>query len=156
MTTYSNPAIIIGGGIANGLGIARNLGSLGIPVYCITSNPYEYTRTSKYCKGFSLIPEIECDKDKLRTVLHKLGTHLKEKGVLFPTTDTSLLTLSSIVDELDSYVTYIPNRKLIETCVFKKNLYKSLNTHGIPHPVTYFLDEEEIEDIIPRALRMLR
>lgn len=152
MTVYSNPAIIIGGGSANGLGIARNLGSLGINVYCITSNPYEYTRFSKYCKGLSHIPNVEEDKDILRTVLRHLEPHLREKAVLFPTSDNSLLTLSSIFDELDSYVTYIPNRKNIETCVLKHNFYKSLRTRGVPHPATYFLDEEEVEGIIPQLL----
>lgn len=150
MTIYRNPAIIIGGGSANGLGIARNLGSRGIDVYCLTSNPYEYMRTSKYCKGFSLIPEVEKDEDKLKTVLHQFEPHLKEKAVLFPTTDTSLLTLSSILKELNFYVTYIPNRKNIETCVFKHIFYKSLETHEVPHPTTYYLDEEKLEDIMPQ------
>jgi predicted ATP-grasp superfamily ATP-dependent carboligase len=147
---YRNPVLIIGGGSGNGLGIARNLGSLGIDVFCFTSNPYELTISSRYCTGFALIPEIEKNKEKLLKALQHFKANLKEKCVLFPTTDMALLTLSSIIDELDSYLTYIPTRKNIEICVIKKNFYKSLQAHGVPYPNTYYPEEEKIEDIIPR------
>jgi predicted ATP-grasp superfamily ATP-dependent carboligase len=149
LSTYSNPVITIGGG-TNGLGIARNLGKLNIDVFCLTSNPYELMLNSKYCKGFAFIPNIEKDKNKLLKILNHFEKNLSEKCVLFPTSDSSLLTFSSIADELNAYVTCIPNKKIIETCVLKNNFYKSLETYNVPHPTTFFLDEEKLEDILPK------
>jgi D-aspartate ligase len=143
LPTYKNPAIIIEGG-GNGLGIARNLGSVGIPVYCMTSNQFEPTIFSKYCTGFSVVPGIELDPERLKTSLNRLAKKLPRKGVLFPAGDTSVLTLSSIVTELDNYISFIPNKKIIETFVVKKEFYKSLREHGVPHPITLNTDEADL------------
>jgi predicted ATP-grasp superfamily ATP-dependent carboligase len=97
------------------------------------------------------VPEVESNKNKLLRVLQHFGDKMKERCVLFPTTDSALLTLSSIIDELESYVTYIPNRKIIETCVLKKNFYKSLEAHGVPHPSTFYPEDEKLEDIISQV-----
>ena len=61
MSEPMHPAIILGGGRPNGLGITRNLGRFGIPVFCLTSNPHELTCVSKYCTQYAVIPEIERD-----------------------------------------------------------------------------------------------
>ena len=97
------------------LGIARNLGSVGINVYCLTSDRFDPTILSKYCKGFSFVPGIDVDPERLKTSLKLLGKKLPRKGVLFPARDNSLLTLSSIINELDNHICVIPDRKIIET-----------------------------------------
>jgi predicted ATP-grasp superfamily ATP-dependent carboligase len=147
-STRSNPAIIIGGGSANGLGIARNLGSHGIPVYCLTSNPWELTCRSKYCCGYAIIPSVEAEPTTLRQALHQLAPQLQTPAVLFPTTDTSLLTVSAIREELHDYVTFISPRKIVETLVLKSKFYPSLRHHGVPHPQTFDPEEDTLQHII--------
>ncbi len=142
-----NPAIIIGGNGSNGLGIARNLGSRGIDIYCATSNPNALMIHSKYCKVFSLTPGIERDPEKIKRFLKKLENKLPNKGVIFPTGDNTLLTLSTITNELDNYLTFIPNKTTIETLVIKKKFYKSLIANNIPHPLTLFTEETNLNDI---------
>lgn len=142
------PAIILGGGDANGLGVTRDLGRHGIPIYCLTSNPHELTCASKYCRGYQIIPNIESDSTTLRQALTRFATHLKTRAVLFPTSDTTLLTVSAIRDELSDYVTFIPPRDVIETMVIKSHFYHSLQAHAIPHPATYNPTEESLASIL--------
>jgi predicted ATP-grasp superfamily ATP-dependent carboligase len=141
LTTFRSPAVIVGGGSANGLGIARNLGSLGIPVYCVTSNPREPTLYSKFCTGSACIPHVERDPAILLAFLSRFRQRLSDPGVLFPTTDTALLTVSAILQELHAYVTYISNRDIVETMVIKTQFYQSLHAHDVPHPRTLNFDE---------------
>jgi predicted ATP-grasp superfamily ATP-dependent carboligase len=139
--------IIFGGDGSNGLGIARNLGSRGIDVYCITSNPYALMIHSKYCREFALIPGIEREPDKIKKVLKKLGEKLPNKGVIFPTGDNALLSLSTITHELDNYLTFIPSKTTIETLVIKRKFYRSLEANNVPHPLTLYTDENNVKDI---------
>ena len=147
MTTYTSPAIIIGGGSANGLGIARNLGRFGVPIYCLTSNPHELTCSSIFCQGFRILPKVEQDPNTLRGALQQLTSRFHGSGVLFPTTDTALLTVSQIREDLTDYVTYIPPRDVVETMVHKTRFYKSLRAAGIDHPLTLYPDETTAQDM---------
>ncbi len=113
----------------------------------MTGNRFEPAIYSKYCKGFSIVPGIESDPERLKTSLKLLEKKLPRKGVLFPTQDTSLLTLSSIIDELDNYISFIPDRETIETLVLKKKFYKSLRKHGVPHPMTLYTDDVDLVEI---------
>jgi predicted ATP-grasp superfamily ATP-dependent carboligase len=142
-----SPAVVIGGGSANGLGIARNLGRHGIPVYCVTSNPEELTQYSKYCSGFRVVPTIEQNAHVLHHVLQQLAQQFTEPGVLFPTTDTALLTMSQIREELKDYVTFIPAPQIVATMVIKSKFYRSLSVHGVPHPATFDPTELDLRDV---------
>jgi D-aspartate ligase len=146
LTTYSHPVIIIQG-TGNGLGIARNLGSLGIKVYCLTSNRWDPTIHSKYCTGSYVVPRVEEDPATLKTALTRLARKLPRTGVLFPTGDLSLLTLASIIDEVDDYVSFLPRREVIKTLVVKKHFYTSLRAHGVPHPRTLTPDDIPVDDV---------
>jgi predicted ATP-grasp superfamily ATP-dependent carboligase len=139
------PAIIIGGGSGNGLGIARNLGRLGIPVYCLTSDPQELTLSSRFCAGARIVPQIESDPVRLSACLRRLTHHLPGSGVLFPTTDTTLLTVARIRDAVPTYLTYIPARAIVETMVIKSQFYRSLQDYAVPHPRTLYPDDARLE-----------
>jgi predicted ATP-grasp superfamily ATP-dependent carboligase len=138
----SHPAVVLGGGVANGLGITRNLGSLGIPVYCLTSNAKDLMCFSKYCRNYAIVPDIERDVPTLRRVLDDLRLQLPDTAVLFPTTDTALLTVAQLQDELDGYVTALPDRALVETMVIKSRFYASLRQWKVPHPRTWYPEQE--------------
>jgi predicted ATP-grasp superfamily ATP-dependent carboligase len=96
---------------------------------------------SKYCTGFGVVPGIEQDPEKLKMYLQLLAKQLPRQGVLFPTGDHSVLTLSSIIHELDDYVSCIPEQTILETVVLKRKFYSSLRAHGVPHPMTLNADE---------------
>lgn len=141
MIKYENPAVVIGGGI-NGLGIMRNLGRQGIDVYCVTDKK-DYSNSSRYCKGYFVVPGVETDFQKLRNFLAKRKLSDRGKAVLFPTTDMSVLNLSSLIGELDNYVAPISKREVIEILVKKRKFYESLVDLEVPHPITLFTDVPE-------------
>jgi predicted ATP-grasp superfamily ATP-dependent carboligase len=146
-----HPVIIIGGGSANGLGIARSLGGLGIPIYCVTSDPHELTLYSRYCTRGAVVPDIERNPSILLSFLTRLSRQLPTTGVLFPTTDTALLTVSAIRDALEHYVTFIPDQDLVATMVIKTRFYQALRAHHVPHPITLLPEDEswdaQLQDI---------
>jgi predicted ATP-grasp superfamily ATP-dependent carboligase len=141
------PVIVVGGGSANGLGIARNLGHRGIPVYCVTSDPHELLRYSKYCQGCHIVAHIERDAPTLSRVLQAFRSTIPGTGVLYPTTDTALLTVAQLQETMMPYVTYLPSRKIVEMMVIKSRFYKSLETTDIPYPRTLYPEEIEVQTI---------
>jgi predicted ATP-grasp superfamily ATP-dependent carboligase len=147
LTTNTAPAIILGGGSGNGLGIVRNLGSRGIPVYSVTSNPRELSRFSKYSAGATIVPNVEQDSAILSSVLQKLRQHLSTTAVLFPTTDTMMLTVAQIQDQLTQYLMNISSQDVIETMVIKTRFYPSIRSAGIPHPRTLLPGEIDLETV---------
>ena len=69
-------------------------------------------------------------------------------SVLFPTSDTAVLTLAQIQDELEHYVTFIPEFVIVETMVIKTRFYPSLQYYRVPHPRTLSPQSNSIIDII--------
>jgi predicted ATP-grasp superfamily ATP-dependent carboligase len=94
-----------------------------------------------------VVPGIDMDPTKLTTSLKLMENKLPQKGVLFPTGDNSVLTLSSVIHELENYLSFIPNRKIIETLVLKNKFYQSLKEHGVPHPMTLIPDEADGDEL---------
>jgi predicted ATP-grasp superfamily ATP-dependent carboligase len=146
----SPPAIVIGSGSANGLGITQNLGRQGIPVYCVTSNPSEITCKSRYCDGTVIVHNVEEDANTLERVLTQLAHHIPERSVLFPTSDTTVLLLAKIQRDLEHFVTFIPEYSVVETLVIKTRFYPSLQRYGVPHPQTFSPEDTPLDAIMQR------
>jgi predicted ATP-grasp superfamily ATP-dependent carboligase len=138
---YKVPAFVFGGGM-NGLGVVRNLGRDGVPVYCIVERTDQVIYSS-FCKKRYVVPDIE----KSTSILRKFLTNfekLKDGGVLFSTSDLYSLHLSELKEELgDSYYIPLPSDEVVRKLVNKKEFYQSLSEFGVPHPVTYFPESPE-------------
>jgi len=126
------PAIVFGGGI-NGLGVVRNLGRNGLPVFCVVEKP-EQVIYSKFCKKYYIVPKIEKSLDVLRNFLR--STDFKP-AVFFPASDLFSLHLSELKEELKNKY-FLPFSKvdIIKKLVDKKEFYQSLSSFDIPHPKT--------------------
>lgn len=130
------PALVFGGGIT-GLGVVRNLGRNGVPVYCIVERP-DQAIYSKFCKKCFVVPNIEKNTSILRRFFLDTAK-LPSSGVLFPTSDLYSLRLSELRDELGyDYHPLVPSKTVVETLVEKKMLYRSLSVYKVPHPATFF------------------
>ena len=136
---------MIGGGV-NGLGIIRNLGRNGVDVYCVVDKK-DAAVYSRYCKRYFVFPGVGRDLQKLKTFLTKLERQLGRKAILFPTSDISVLNVSSLIGEMDNYLTSISDKEVLETLIKKRKFYHSLMTKGVPHPMTLFPDLEKLKDI---------
>jgi predicted ATP-grasp superfamily ATP-dependent carboligase len=143
---------VIGGVAGNGLGIARNLGQLDIDVYCVTSHRYELICLSNYCKGYTVLPGVDVDPMRLQTFLKWFTSQFEGKGVLFPTSDQSLLTIAQINTSLKRYVTPIPEPSLVDTMVRKAKFYKSLRAARVPHPLTLYPEEEPVSEMMRKLV----
>ena len=127
------PAIVFGGNI-NGLGIVRNLGREGIPVYCVleSADPAIY---SKYCRGYYILSDFSHRPDSIRSFLGRLSRSAPNRPVVFSTDDKTTLILSRLKDEMENeYAFVVPDKQIAETLVMKNRFYESLDEKGIDHP----------------------
>jgi predicted ATP-grasp superfamily ATP-dependent carboligase len=145
---YVNPALIIGSGV-NALGILRNLGRLGIDVYCVDES-WSEAFSSRYCKGYAVIPGIGRDLEKFRRVVQRFTDSVTHAPVIFPANDMAVLNYSIVKPELNDCLSTVSDSEVIETLVIKRKFYRSLQENRVPHPVTLFpnLDCLELEEEI--------
>jgi predicted ATP-grasp superfamily ATP-dependent carboligase len=68
--------------------------------------------------------------------------------VLFPTTDTTVLTLTQIFPHLNRSRCVLPDPMTAETMVMKSKFYASLRDAALPHPQTYDPAETALETIL--------
>jgi D-aspartate ligase len=134
-----NVAVVFGGGI-NGLGIIRNLGRIGIDVYCVIDRIDEAI-FSRYCKKSFIVPNIQTDVHVLKSFLNNFKSTFREHAVIYSTTDLFSLNIAKLKDDIkDNYRVLLPELKVTETLVNKESFYRSLSDSNILYPKTYFPD----------------
>ena len=80
------PAVVLQSSYANGLGIIRGLGSKGVPVIALDTDPRALGFRSRYAAGM-LCPDPRRDEEAFLVFLEGLGRRLPQRGVVFPTHD---------------------------------------------------------------------
>jgi predicted ATP-grasp superfamily ATP-dependent carboligase len=136
---FSNYPVLVIGGSVNALGILRNLGRNGIDVYYV-SGSQTIALHSKFCKGYSVIPGIQDNVQKLEVFLQQFTEKMRTKIVVFPTGDESTLNFSILSPKLNNYVSTVPHYDILKKLIVKNHFYRSLAERGIPHPTTFFPD----------------
>jgi len=121
-----------------GLGVIRSLGRRGIPVIGLDPYSREIGHFSRYCQGI-VCPDPKTKEGEYVDFLLYLGEQLNTKGVLIPTSDVDVLAISKHREKLEKYY-HFPMAKLdiIEKLVNKRIFYKTLDELDMPHPKTYF------------------
>jgi D-aspartate ligase len=140
--SYHDGALIIGGDF-HGLGIARNLEVLGIPVFVVDPG-FCIARFSRLRDAFFKCPPL-ADTEAFIDFLMKLATSEKlGKTVLFPVSDTAVHILSKYRNKLEQqYLVPTPAWEITKLAYDKKLTYQIANEIGIPIPKTYFPENEE-------------
>jgi D-aspartate ligase len=89
MSTEPNqtPVVILRSGHHGGLGIARSLGRLGVPVYCVGDHNWEPAFSSRYCRGRFVGTSESGSPAKSVPALLQIGRKLGHRPILIPTTD---------------------------------------------------------------------
>jgi D-aspartate ligase len=129
-------AIIIGGEHP-GLGIARSLGSRGVPI-CIIDDQHSVSQFSRYVNQVVRVKDLLNEQDTVESVL-EIGHLYGLKGwVLFPTRDETVAAFSRHRDRLAEFfrVTTAP-WDTVRWAWDKKNTYDLAADLGIPAPRTY-------------------
>jgi len=135
---------------ANGLGIARSLGRIGIPVVGVDFERNAPGLYSRFCEPL-IVPNPLHDPKKALDILTEKGEELETKGMMMAASDVFLLFLSRFRNDLSKHFSFvIPREEIIEGIINKKIQYKLAENIGIPIPRTVFPDstadlKEEVE-----------
>ena len=135
----------------SGLGIARSLHGLGVPVYALTSEPNAPGARSRYFHAVFEVPNGRDEPERLRDRLVELRRSFPERPVLFPTRDFDVLFLHEYRESLvDGYVLPQATGSSILRLMDKLELARIAEQQGIPTPGTSVCRSmTELERAIP-------
>ena len=143
-------AIVIGLDSITGLQTARILSQRGVPVIAIAKDPDHHSCRTKVCEK---IISTDTDSFALISTLETLRPTLKQKPVIFPCSDTSVLVISRYRDRLQEWChVVLPPANVIEMMVDKVKFYRYAQENGFPIPETYFLFSREDAEEATRKL----
>ena len=141
------PALVIGGDIS-ALNVIRSLGRRGIKVYVMGSDAKEYGASSRYAK-FIYCRKLT-DEESVVSKMVEISKHFKNKMVAFCTSDLHVLFVSKNREILEKYYDFVlPEHRVIEILMNKKNFYDFATLHGYSVPETFFSNNRtDLETIV--------
>jgi D-aspartate ligase len=144
------PAIVICLDSISGIQTAQILSQRGVPVIAIAKDRNHFACRTNVCEKI-LIADI--DSFELIQTLETLRPTLKEKPVLFPCSDTSVLVISRHRDRLkELYHVLLPSADVIEMMVDKVKFYRFAQENNFPITNTCFLYSREDAEEAARNL----
>ena len=127
---YSTPVVILQAGHHGGLGIARTLGRLGVPVYAIGASRWEPAFVSRYCRGHFCIDD---DRSLGRTM--EIGQKVGGHPILLPTTDEACLWVDANAATLSEVFRFpLRDAALVQTLCDKGRMSELARANGVPTP----------------------
>lgn len=135
--TFENGAVIIGGDF-QGLGIARNLAPLGVPVIIVDPD-FCIGRFSKFVQKCYRCPPLT-DIEAFVSFLERLAAEERlQKWVVYPTSDRAVYILSKFKARLDRYYLIpTPEWKITKIAYDKRLTHQLAQQLSIPDPKTFF------------------
>ncbi len=145
-------AFILGSYPTSNLGAVRNLGRKDVPTIVIDKKRNQAAFFSKYAKGI-VCPHPKYDEEQYITFLLNLGELLPTKGILLPTGDTETLALLRHRDKLEKYYHFtMAEYEVVNNLINKRHFYRLLEQYHIPHPKTFFPQDEQEMKTASKAL----
>ena len=136
---------MVNNGDANSYGVAANLGSAGISVISVSSDPGNLTFRSRYVQGV-ICPDFAGAEADFVEFLLELGHRISPKPVLFANGDeVSLVLLRNRESLQDCYHFPFAPYDLALRLTDKTVFYQLLEEHQIPHARTYL--PQTFEDV---------
>lgn len=137
-------ALVIGGDY-QGLGIARSLGRVGVPV-CVVDDEYSIARFSRHVKHSVRVTDLRCEEETVRTLLD-VGGRLGLKGwVLFPTREETVAALSRHREVLGEFFRVpTPRWNVVRWAWDKRNTYRLATELDVPTPRTWY--PQDVHDL---------
>ena len=130
-------AVLVNNGDANSYGVVANLGSAGISVISVSSDPGNVTFRSRYAHGM-ICPDFASAEADFVAFLLELGQRISPKPVLFANGDEVSLVLLRNRESLQDYyhLPFAPYDLALQL-TDKTAFYQLLEKHQIPHARTY-------------------
>ncbi len=130
-------AVIIGGDY-QGLGIARNLSPMKIPVY-VLDRDFCIGRFSRFVDGFYRCPPLSREEDFFDFLMGFGRAHELHRWVIFPTADRAVRILSRERSRLsEHYLVPTPEWPITQLLYDKRLTHETAVRIGVPVPKTYF------------------
>jgi len=128
----STPVVMLRSGHHGGLGIARSLGRLGVPVYSVDATRWEPVFTSRYCRGRFLLDIDSLPEDVAVDQLRAIGRKVGGRPILLPTTDQACLWLSENATALGQDFRFtVLDAALVRTLCDKSRMQELAREHGV-------------------------
>ncbi|GJQ59811.1 MAG: carboxylate--amine ligase [Candidatus Scalindua sp. AMX11] len=134
-------AIVVGMDDLRGVYVARTLAQYGIYVIGIAKDRNSVGCKTNACKEIYIADTMNVD---FIETLTSIGPKLKEKAVLFPCMDRSVLMISQHRNKLkEFYHVLLPDHDTVEILMDKVRFYQYADKHGILIPKTVFVEKRE-------------
>ena len=139
------PAIILSGHTM-GLGVARSLGIMGVPVVLIHYDERDMAHVSKYVVAAVRAPHPEKFKEEFIGLLLHCAKRFAG-GILMPASDETLTVVSQNKALLEEhFIVACPEWEVTRRCIDKKLTYALAEANGVPSPRTLLpSSREEVE-----------
>jgi len=130
-------AVLVNTGDANSYGVIANLGSAGISVISVSSDPQNLTFRSRYAQA-AICPDFNDEETAFIEHLVQLGKQISPTPVLFANSDEISLVLLRHREQLEKHfhLPFAPYELALQLTE-KTAFYNLLEEHGIPHAKTY-------------------
>jgi D-aspartate ligase len=140
-------AVVIGGDY-QGLGIARSLGRLGIPV-CVVDDEVSIARASRFSDHIVKVGSLRSEEDTLDALALAADRHGLEGWVLFPTRDETVAALSRNREALSArFRVPTPPWETIRAAWDKRETYRIAREVSVATPRTWLVaGEQELDDV---------
>src|SRR5437868_10492530 len=135
----STPVLILPCGLGHGSTcLVRSLGRIGVPVYCVESDPGAFASRSRYCKGrFAWDDQLPVPEsvEFLIDVSRKIG----QRPILIPTTDDTVTLVADHAATLKEWFIFPDlSSHLVRSLCSKKEMYCLAKRSGVPTPEAVF------------------
>jgi predicted ATP-grasp superfamily ATP-dependent carboligase len=137
----------------HGVGIARTLGRLGVPVYAIIENRYTPMAVSRYLAGAFVWDTAGIDDLQLLDGLASIGRQLGRPTVVIPIDDLTAISFAKLSSALKPWFLLPPQSpELLRLVANKIEMYRLCNTMEVPCPRwTYPQSIDEVQSFLEQA-----
>lgn len=129
------------------LAIARSFGEKGFEVHCGEEFSLNVTSFSKYVKKTWIYPSPESQPESFIEEIKNITA--KEKfDMIIPVRDAATLLIAKHANDLSEITNvFTAEYNLIETLQDKGKTIRLAERYGIPHPKTFFPEDDDLKDV---------
>jgi len=130
---HATCVVILRSGHHGGLGIARSLGRLQVPVYSVDATRWETAFSSRYCRGRFILNTGSGAPEESIAKLLEIGQRLEGRPILIPTTDQGAIWVAEHATALqEGYCFPRQDASLTRLLCDKGRMQELARRNGVP------------------------
>ena len=125
--------VVLRSGHHGGLGVARTLGRMGVPVYSVDAAHWETAFSSRYCRGRFILDTASTPAEESIVRLLEIGEKIGGRPLLIPTTDEVAIWVAEHATDLQGgYIFPRQDASLVRLLCDKGRMQDLARQHGVP------------------------